>query len=169
MIVDFGTGSGCIAIALAKNIPGSEVLATDISAEALSVAAENAALNYVSVKFMQEDIFSGKTKISAKPGIIVSNPPYVRSSEKASMNRNVLDYEPHNALFVTDSDPLIYYRAILQIADKIITDGGRIYFEINEALGAEMLSLMKGSGYADAVLVQDINGKDRIIKGTRNG
>ena len=119
-IIDFGTGSGCIAIALAANLPGSFVTGTDISGEALMIAAENARLNNVKVKFVKDDILNPDTSQFEKAGIIVSNPPYVRESEKQLMNKNVLDFEPHSALFVADSDPLIYYKGILKKAAEIL-------------------------------------------------
>lgn len=168
-IIDFGTGSGCIAIALAANIKGASVTATDISADALYVAAENAKINSVDIKFKESDIFNFITDSVKKPGIIVSNPPYVRNSEKTLMNTNVLCFEPHQALFVDDSDPLSYYRAILEISSVILLPHGKVYFEINEALGADLKELMLSSGYNDASVVKDINGKDRFIKGTQNG
>ncbi len=168
-IVDVGTGSGCIAIALAKNLMGSSVTGTDVSAEAVAVAGENAALNKVSADFIQEDIFSPRYILKKEAGIIVSNPPYIRNSEKVFMNRNVLDHEPGIALFVDDSDPLIYYRKILEAANTILQPGGKVYFEINEAFGREMITLMNRFRYSEAELIKDINGKDRIIKGKRNG
>ena len=104
-----------------------------------------------------------------KMDIIVSNPPYVRESEKKHMARNVLDFEPHSALFVPDSDPLRYYSAILKAAGSILGPGGKIYFEINEAMGSELPHLIRKLGYSGIVLIKDLNGRDRIIKGTRNG
>jgi release factor glutamine methyltransferase len=167
-IIDFGTGSGCIAIALAANIPGSRVTGIDISEDAISVANENARLNNVSVTFLNGDIFNFGNLSVPKAGIIVSNPPYVRNSEKELMAKNVIDYEPHSALFVSDYEPLVYYRALINIADKILVGGGRLYFEINEALGDSMVSLLATSEYSDIKLTADINNKDRIISGTKN-
>ena len=164
-IIDFGTGSGCIAIALASNLPGSVVTGTDISVEALSIAYENAALNNVKVKFLQEDIFSPGSGQEDEAGIIVSNPPYVRNSEKQLMSKNVLEFEPQTALFVPDSDPLVYYTAILKKAARILLPGGMIYFEINEVMGKPMAELLESYGYTDIRIVRDINGKERIIKG----
>jgi len=168
-IIDFGTGSGCIAIALAANIPGSRVTGIDISEDAISIANENARLNNVSVSFLKGDIFNFENINVPMAGIIVSNPPYVRKSEKTSMGKNVLDFEPHSALFVSDSEPLVYYRAIINIADKILVTGGRLYFEINEVLGDSMVRLLASSGYSDIKLTADINNKERIISGTKNG
>jgi len=168
-IVDIGTGSGCIAIALAKNMPDASVFGTDFSAEAIEIAKRNAEINSVNVEFISEDIFKPAKIFSIKPNIVVSNPPYVRNSEKAFMHRNVLDYEPATALFVDNSNPLVFYEAILGIAAKILQTGGKIYFEINEALGNEMLNLLKRFGYAEIKLIRDINGKERFIKGIKNG
>jgi len=165
-IIDFGTGSGCIAIALAANLPGCKVTATDISDEALRIAVENAALNEVNVKFVNDDIFSIDSMITENADIIVSNPPYVRNTEKLHINKNVLEFEPHIALFVTDNDPLAYYRAILNKAARILVPGGRIYFEINETMGKSMSRLLESFRYTDIHVVEDINGKERIIKGT---
>jgi release factor glutamine methyltransferase len=167
-IIDIGTGSGCIAIALAANLPGSVITGIDIADEAIRIARENAILNNVAVSFVKGDIFSFDFKIVNKAGIIVSNPPYVRNSEKQLMSKNVLDFEPHMALFVTDSDPLIYYHAILKLADKILLPGGRLYFEINEALGKSMVQLLESFGYSVIEIVADINSKERIIKGTKD-
>jgi release factor glutamine methyltransferase len=168
-IVDFGTGSGCIAIALSKGIPGADITGTDISSGALSVAMENAELNNANIDFRKDDIFNPVAIFEVEAGIIVSNPPYVRDSEKQFMHRNVLAYEPLTALFVTDSEPLVYYRAILETAKRILIPGGKIYFEINEALGKEMLELLEEFRYTENSLVCDLNGKARIIKGVKNG
>jgi release factor glutamine methyltransferase len=168
-IVDFGTGSGCIAIALSKYLSGSSVTGTDISAAAIDVARESADLNNVPVNFLKDDIFNPVEILSLKTGIIVSNPPYVRNSEKMLMHRNILDYEPDIALFVDDSDPLIFYRKILEIADTILLPEGKVYFEINEAMGSEMIDLMNRFRYSETKLIRDINNRDRIIKGKKNG
>jgi release factor glutamine methyltransferase len=167
-IIDFGTGSGCIAIALALNLPHSKITGIDISPEALVVAGENAMLNNVSVNFLTGDILSFDPHTFPKAGIIISNPPYVRNSERILMNKNVTDFEPHLALFVPDSDPLLYYKGILLIAGKILEPSGRIYFEINEAFGNEMTELMLSFGYSEVKPVSDINGKVRMIKGIKN-
>jgi release factor glutamine methyltransferase len=167
-IIDFGTGSGCIAIALAKNLPDSFVTGTDISDEAVQVAVSNAELNKVKVNFLREDIFNPVKLLSVRAGIIVSNPPYVRNSEKALMHKNVLNFEPSMALFVNDSEPLIYYKSILETAGRILLPGGKVYFEINEALGNEMAALLEEFKYSEKELVKDINGKTRFIKGKKN-
>jgi release factor glutamine methyltransferase len=168
-IIDFGTGSGCIAIALAANIKGASVTGTDISAAALNIARENAKINSVNITLIESDIFNFRTDSVTKPSIIVSNPPYVKKSEKKLMHKNVLDFEPMQALFVDDADPLVYYYSILEIAEKILLPGGKIYFEINEALGEQMIELMNSFKYLNTSLVKDINGRDRFIKGTKNG
>ena len=168
-ILDIGTGSGCIAIVLAKNIPGSSVTGIDISHDAIAVAWENAGLNNVKLELRREDIFNPDKLLTTKPGIIVSNPPYVRYSEKALMNRNVLEFEPPAALFVNDSEPLVYYNSILETAGKILQPGGKVYFEINEAMGKEMINLLEAFRYSEITLVKDINDKDRIISGKLNG
>ncbi len=168
-IIDFGTGSGCIAIALAKNIPGSVVTGTDISREALAIAEENARQNNVNINFLRDDILSSETGNLPDAGIIVCNPPYVRNSEKEHMQRNVLDFEPHVALFVEDSDPLAFYRAILAKAEILLHPGGKIYFEINEAMGSSITLLLESCGYTSVVLLKDINGKERFIKGLKHG
>jgi release factor glutamine methyltransferase len=167
-ILDIGTGSGCIAIALAKNLTGAAVTGTDISPEALEVAVKNARLNEVKADFIRDDIFNPERVFETEPGIIVSNPPYVRESEKQYMNRNVLEHEPHTALFVTDSDPLVYYRAILETAEKVLRPGGKIYFEINEAMGNDMTQMLEEFGYNEVKLIPDLNGKARIMKGVKN-
>jgi release factor glutamine methyltransferase len=164
-IIDFGTGSGCIAVSIASNLPWSSVTASDISGEALLIAAENARLNNVQVSFVEDDILNPDTGKFRKTGIIVSNPPYVRESEKLLMNKNVLDFEPHTALFVTDSDPLVYYDGILRKGSEILEYPGKVYFEINEALGIPMAQLLESYGFGDIHIIKDINGKERIIKG----
>ena len=166
-IVDIGTGSGCIAIALAANIPAIKVSGIDISEEAIALANENASINNVSVLFTRGDVFNFDYD-TGKVDIIVSNPPYILNSEKKLMNRNVLGFEPHTALFVPDSDPLVFYKAIINVADRILNNDGRIYFEINEAMGNAMEKLLEQSGYAEVKIVKDINGKDRIIKCKKN-
>lgn len=166
-ILDIGTGSGCIAIALAKNLPGSSVTGFDISGGAVKIAGENSRLNNIPVSFFRADVFYFDPTTYTKANIIVSNPPYVRDLEKKLMNRNVLDFEPHAALFVRDSDPLVYYRAILELAGIILTDEGKIYFEINEAFGRVMVELLECYKYSDISIVKDANGKARIIKGIK--
>ena len=148
-IIDLGTGSGSIAIAIKKYLKESEVCGLDISDGALEMASSNAILNNVKITFLKVDIFNADPRIIPQAGIIVSNPPYVLESEKQYMNRNVLDYEPHIALFVPDEDPLIYYRAIVNLSIKILMPGGKVYFEINEKKGSEMCSLLESAGYSE--------------------
>jgi release factor glutamine methyltransferase len=168
-ILDIGTGSGCIAIALAINLPGTTVTGIDISEGAIALARENSTLNNAIVSFLRADIMNFDVSQFIKQNIIVSNPPYVRESEKKHMAGNVLDFEPHNALFVPDSDPLRYYSAILEIAVKILVPEGKIYFEINEAFGKEMSGLIEKYGYSAIEIIRDLNGRERIIKATKNG
>ena len=167
-ILDIGTGSGCIAIALAINIPGAKITALDISKEALSVARENADLNHADVNFLLADILNPDLNITDSADIIVSNPPYVMESEKKFMHINVLNFEPHSAIFVPDSDPLVYYKAIISFAEKKLSHTGWLWFEINEAMGPEIAGLLQQSGYVGVEIVRDINGKDRFIKAERN-
>jgi release factor glutamine methyltransferase len=168
-IIDFGSGSGCITIALAANLPESIVTGVEISDDAILIARENGALNNVNVSFIKADIFNFNNKTAVRAGIIVSNPPYVRNSEKLQMNKNVLDFEPPLALFVTDSDPLVYYDAIIKLAEKILLPDGRLYFEINEMMGSSLSTLLKSSDYSDIEIVKDLNEKERIIKCRKNG
>ncbi len=165
--LDIGTGSGCIAISLAKQIPNSKVYALDISEKALEVAKENAINNDADVTFIHDDILALKNKIETKFDIIVSNPPYVRELEKAEMRDNVLNWEPHNALFVSDNDPLIFYRNILEFAKSHLKENGEIWFEINEYLGKEMSGLCKEYGFSDVEIFKDFRGKERTLKTTR--
>lgn len=163
-ILDIGTGSGCIAIALAVNLPESLVTATDISEKALDFAKENARINHAHVRFIQHDIFTTSPDFFEMTDIIVSNPPYVRESEKKDMSRNILDFEPHNALFVPDEDPLVYYRAIISLSDLKLRKEGKLYFEINEVMGNNLSSLLEKAGYREISILNDINGKNRIIR-----
>jgi release factor glutamine methyltransferase len=167
-ILDIATGTGCISIALALNLPKSRVTGTDISDDAISIARENAILNMADVTFIINDILRSPPVLKMPADIIVSNPPYVRNSEKQFMNRNVIDFEPHIALFVEDSDPLLFYRVILEHTFKILSPGGKIYFEINEAFGKPMFDLLESFGFSDVIIVKDLNGRERIIKGKKN-
>lgn len=161
-ILDIGTGSGCIAISLAKNLPTSEVFAVDISESALELATENAALNHVRVNFMRNDIFKLE-KFPRKIDILVSNPPYVREMEKAEMKPNVLNHEPKAALFVNDADPLIFYRKIAEFARDNLSDNGKIFTEINQYLGRETIEIFQRNGFKTE-LRKDIFGNDRMLK-----
>jgi release factor glutamine methyltransferase len=160
-ILDIGTGTGCIAISLAKNIPNATVFAIDISAEALEVAKKNAKINTVTVTFLEKNILETDDFLE-QYDIIVSNPPYVRNLEKQEIKKNVLDNEPHVALFVDDLDALIFYRKIASLATKNLNDGGQLFFEINQYLGKEMVDLLNTSGFADVELRKDIYGNDRM-------
>ncbi|WP_320020047.1 peptide chain release factor N(5)-glutamine methyltransferase [Labilibaculum manganireducens] len=162
-ILDIGTGSGCIPISLAKNLKNAHVSSADISAEAIEKAKENAKFNHVDVHFFHRDILNWKNFDWDNFDIIVSNPPYVTEAEKRKMEKNVLDYEPHTALFVTDHDPLLFYRTIAELALLHLKKGGKLYFEINESLGNEMVILLKQKGFNSIRLRSDINGKTRMI------
>lgn len=163
-ILDIGTGSGCIAISLAKRIPNSKVYALDISEKALEVAKENATRNNVNVTFIHDDILSLRNNIETRFDIIVSNPPYVRELEKAEMRDNVLNWEPHNALFVSNDNPLIFYRCILEFAKSHLNDNGEVWFEINEFLAREMTSLCEELGFSVIKIYKDFRDKDRFMK-----
>jgi release factor glutamine methyltransferase len=167
-ILDIGTGSGCIAIALAKHLPNASVFALDVGATALKVAKTNAELNTVSIEFLEADILNFNHFTSEKFDIIVSNPPYVRQLEKPHMKANVLDNEPHLALFVTNEDPLQFYKAITKFAVNNLNNKGMLYFEINEYLGNEMTQLLEKYNFSDVLLKQDIFNKDRMIKATKS-
>jgi release factor glutamine methyltransferase len=167
-IIDFGTGSGCIAIALAHNLPYAKVQATDVSEGALELARENAGINHVKLDLIHADIFGPINPLLNKAGIIVSNPPYIRHSEKKLMHSNVINYEPHEALFVPDNDPLLFYRALLSASFKLLVNTGKAYFEINEAFGLEMGRLCESFGLSEIQIFKDINGKERIIRGIKN-
>lgn len=164
-LLDIGTGSGCIAIALAKHVPEARVSALDISEEAIKVATENAKQNDVAVNFMHTDILS-VTTLPASYACIVSNPPYVRNKEKKQMAPNVLENEPASALYVSDEDPLLFYRKIAQLAKGHLINGGQLFFEINEYLSKEMIALLTSEGYSDVEVRKDMYGKDRMLRGT---
>ena len=168
-ILDIGTGSGCIPIALAKHLEGAQVSALDISSDALQVAQTNALENNVNLNFYQVDILdkTSTSTINSKFDIIVSNPPYVRELEKNEMHKNVLKYEPGIALFVSDKDPLVFYRAIANFAVKNLADDGRLYLEINQYLGKEMLRLLSEYNFKDIELRKDIFGNDRMVKAVK--
>ncbi len=168
-ILDVGTGSGCIAIALAINLPGSTVTGIDVQPRALAIAEENARENGASVRFLESDIFHADPSLFINTSIIVSNPPYVRESERRLMSRNVIDFEPNGALFVPDTDPLVYYRAIIGLSPKILVPGGKIYFEINEALGPQVAGLLGSNDYSGVEIIKDLNGRDRFAKALYHG
>lgn len=169
-ILDIGTGSGCIAIALAKHMPKAQVYAIDVSKEALKVAKNNAKKNNVSITFLEQDILEREALnmnalLDINFDVIVSNPPYVRHLEKKMMQPNVLNNEPHLALFVDDNDPLKFYQAITKYAKVKLKAKGALFFEINEYLGTEMKKLLQTEGFKDIDLKQDFFGKDRMLKG----
>jgi len=168
-ILDIGTGSGCIAISLRKNIENSVVTAIDISKEALEIAEKNAAFNGVDIKFKELDVFD-EAEISkfGKFDLIVSNPPYVLESQQAEMQPNVLNYEPYGALYVSDDEPLRYYEQILKAAETILEPRGKVYFEINEKLGHEMIALLKDLNYSGIILKADIHERNRMIRGSKS-
>lgn len=160
-ILDIGTGSGCIAISLKKHLKDFRLLACDVSEDALIIARENAHVLQVDIDFFNFDVLSDKP-LPGQYDIIVSNPPYVTRREMQQMEPNVLDHEPHLALFVPDDDPLLFYRAIVQHAQNALVDGGSLYFEINENYAREMLALLAAYGMKAEVL-SDINGKPRML------
>lgn len=170
-ILDVGTGSGCIALSLAKYLPEAQVVALDVSAGALEVARENARLLDVgNVSFVQADILAAHdwpTLLGGAFDCIVSNPPYILMEEQAAMDRNVLDYEPADALFVPDDDPLLFYRTIAALGRELIRPAGGLYFEINARYGPELVALLKQMNYQGIELIRDLSGKDRIIKTKR--
>ncbi len=162
-ILDIGTGSGAIAIALAKTLKFPVVDAIDISQSAIDIAGENAKALKVKINFMKKDILSVIPPTESSYDIIVSNPPYITNQEKSSMEPNVLDYEPHMALFVPDSDPLLFYKAITHYAIHALNPGGRIYFEINSLFGKETAKLLSDSGFVEVNVIKDMYGLDRFV------
>ena len=166
-ILDIGTGSGCIAISLKKNLPRCHVYALDVSVEALNVAKQNAIKNDCDIHFILADVLE-QDFISKIPScsIIVSNPPYVKKEEGMGMPKNVIDHEPHIALFVPDDNPLLFFKQISKIAKLKLKQGGAVYVELNEALGIETAILFQQQGFKDVQLLQDMQGKDRMIKAT---
>ncbi len=162
-VLDIGTGSGCIAIALSAACPEAEVTGIDISPEAVETARANAVRNRVKAEFLIRDILHFETEAWQQYDLIVSNPPYVRESEKQEMQRHVLDHEPHRALFVPDSDPLLFYRRIAEFGCRYLASGGFLYFEINEALGKETAALLENYNYRQVHVVKDLFDKDRFV------
>lgn len=162
-IIDICTGSGCIAIAIAKNITSANIFATDISKKAINIGKANAKANEVKIKFAVEDILNHKEN-GQKYDIIVSNTPYILQKEKKFIKPNVLDYEPHIALFVGDSEPLIFYEAICKFAKNNLKDEGKLYLEINENQGDNVAALLLNSGFINIEIIKDLNNKNRIAK-----
>ena len=165
-ILDIGTGSGCIAITLAAEMPGAEVTAWDISKEALAVARENAKRTNVHVSFEQVDVLNIPhfSSLIYHFSLIISNPPYICNKERATMEVNVLEHEPHMALFVPDDDPLLFYRAIAQYGKTALKDGGWLYFEINPLYAQEMSDMLSGMSYCDIEIKEDAYGKQRMMR-----
>ena len=171
-VLDIGTGSGCIAISLAKHLTTSEVFAIDVSEKALAVAKKNSELNDVKVNYINVDILkindlnelaTHNPQLATQFDVIVSNPPYVRNLEKSEIKPNVLEYEPHLALFVEDTDALLFYRKIAELANKNLNPNGKLYFEINQYLGNETVELVESFGFKNVKLIKDIYGNDRMI------
>lgn len=163
-IMDIGTGSGCIPITLKKELPEAFVTATDISIDALTVARDNAAILNAPVEFIQHDILTQDIPLG-ELDVVVSNPPYITQTEEAAMSRNVLQYEPHLALFVPDDDALKFYKAITIKAREVLTGGGLLIVEINERFGNETAALLKANHFHHVAIIKDLDGKDRIVKG----
>lgn len=166
-ILDIGTGSGCIPIILANSLVNAKVTSIDISRTALAVAKRNAVKNNAEINFLQHDILQIKA-LEENYDIIVSNPPYVRESEKAAMNNNVLKYEPEIALFVTDQDPLVFYRHIASLAIRALKTDGMLFFEINQYLGASLCKILEDLGFKNVELRKDMYGADRMIRAIKN-
>ena len=164
-ILDVGTGSGCIAVALAHSLPSASVSAVDVSDTALSLAAQNVVANGVEVRLDKLNVLEEEP--DGFFNVIVSNPPYICESERSNMHHNVLDFEPALALFVPDNDPLLFYRRIAVQALRHLHGGGRLYFEINERFGAETVQLLTDLGFSDVSLRPDFFGKDRMVRASR--
>ena len=166
-ILDIGTGSGCIPIALKKNIPSAVVSSIDVSEKALNVANRNAKKNDVEILFILRDILDPLAILDQqllKYDIIVSNPPYICNAEKNKMDKNVLDYEPHLALFVNDNDPLLFYNVICDFALKMLKTNGKLYFEINQSLASETKDLLESKGFKNVELIKDLSNNYRILR-----
>ena len=165
-VLDIGTGSGCIPITIKHQIPDSKVFAIDISTDALSVADANAKFNRVDVKFVAADILNMQAVEIEKQAyqVIISNPPYVTETDKLQMHKNVTDFEPYTALFVPDTNPLQFYVAITDFASKHLSQGGFLFFEINESYGEATVEMMQNKGFINIKLRQDMMGKDRMIR-----
>lgn len=163
-IVDICTGSGCIAISIAKSLPEAKVTATDISTEALAIAKENAQKNQADVRFLEDDALQGlKALENEEADIIVSNPPYIPLTERDSMHRNVIQHEPHIALFVDDNDPLIFYRSIARAAKRVLKPKGQLLFEIHSPLAQQTAEMLEEEGYEQIVIRKDCFDRERMI------
>lgn len=165
-ILDIGTGSGCISISLAKNLPQSEVHAWDISEDAIRIASGNAAILDANVRFRQTDVL-GQVPTNTMMNVIVSNPPYITEAERTDMDANVTDWEPDTALFVPDNAQLLFYERIADIGKQILTPDGTLYFEINQRFGTETVDMLRKKGYRNVELRKDLSGNDRMIKAER--
>lgn len=163
-VLDIGTGSGCIAISLKNKMPEASVWAIDISNDALAVARKNALQNQVEIHFVNDNIIA-PTQTDHLPefDVIVSNPPYVRESEKNQIKPNVLNYEPHHALFISDDDPLVFYKSIIRFCEIKLKKNGFLYFEINRAFGTQIHELLNNSGFSEIILKKDLSGNDRMF------
>lgn len=167
-LLDIGTGSGCIPIALKKQWPAADIWAMDVSPSALAVATKNAGLQHTPIRFIPQDVLAkDASKVLPSLNIIVSNPPYIRESERTNMQEQVEAFEPSIALFVPDNDPLLFYRRIARLAKEKLEHGGKLYFEINEALGKEVVEMLEEEGFQDAKLKQDMFGKDRMVRAVK--
>ncbi|GGF73550.1 peptide chain release factor N(5)-glutamine methyltransferase [Wenyingzhuangia marina] len=164
-VLDIGTGSGCIPIALSKSLNDANINTIDISTKAIETAKKNAEINKVNINFIHQDILT-TNQFPQQYDVIVSNPPYVRNLEKAEMQKNVLEFEPHLALFVEDNDPVIFYKKIAELAISAIKPKGALYYEINQYLGKETIELLKQIGFKNIELKKDMFGNDRMIKAT---
>lgn len=162
-ILDIGTGSGCIAVTLSKELPEAQVTAWDVSEVALALASENNRLLQGSVRFEQRDVLTCRPSADDRFDVLVSNPPYVTEAERREMERNVLDWEPSLALFVPDADPLRFYRRIGELGREMLTEGGRLYFEINRAFGEATVAMLREQGYVNVRNRKDISGNDRFV------
>lgn len=165
-ILDIGTGSGCISISLAKNLPQSEVHAWDISEDAIRIASDNANRLDANVRIRQTDVL-GQVPTNTMMNVIVSNPPYITEAERTDMDANVTDWEPGTALFVPDNTPLLFYERIADIGKQILTPDGTLYFEINQRFGTETVDMLRKKGYRNVELRKDLSGNDRMIKAER--
>jgi len=166
-IIDFCTGSGCVALVLKKEFQSAETFATDVSKEALTLAERNAKNNNIDVRFFCEDVLSERTNSGFQQAdIIVANPPYVLESDKSEMSSNVLNHEPHLALFVPDEDALKFYKAIAKKAAQLLKKDGKLYFEIHEEKGKAVSDLLSGHGFSNIRVLKDFYGKDRFVSGT---
>jgi release factor glutamine methyltransferase len=168
-VTDLCTGSACIAIALSMAFPEARVLATDNSDKALEIAAQNISATGAAVKLLKSDILTPDPATFPVSNIIVSNPPYVTESEKKEMHTNVLDHEPHEALFVPDADPLLYYRHIISVADAALAPAGCLWLEVNESFAEKTAQLLRRDIYVDVRVIEDIRGKKRFVKAEKNG